>query len=155
MANATFVRRQADQRREESTTDAVQAGIDLRWKNHMLQGHSIAITQRYNDTMNKIETRSDSEARKVMQGLATELNGLNGTLAEYLARMSNANHGLVEMLQKSEDGRAVLMMRRAAEMLVKVRLQRNGITSSAVLENNMCDYSTRRKTWSVRVLGAE
>lgn len=45
---------------------------------------------------------------------------LVGVLAERLARISMVNRTVLEILQKSEDGKAALMMRKAAELLVKV-----------------------------------
>lgn len=44
----------------------------------------------------------------------------SGVLAARLARMSMVNRTVVEILEKSEDGKAALMMRKAAELLVKV-----------------------------------
>lgn len=41
-------------------------------------------------------------------------------LAARLARMSMINRTVLELLQKSQDGKAALMMRKAAELLVKV-----------------------------------
>lgn len=77
----------------------------------------------HDDAIVKLESRSDSEAREVLLGLTKELQGMNGNLAAHLAQMSNSNLGFVAMLRFSEDGRAALMMRRAADLLVKVRLQ--------------------------------
>lgn len=50
---------------------------------------------------------------------------LNGVLAARHARLSMVNRTVVEILQKSEDGKAALMMRKAAELLVKVCLPRS------------------------------
>ncbi|CAM9616443.1 unnamed protein product, partial [Ectocarpus sp. 13 AM-2016] len=54
-----------------------------------------------------------------MLWLAKEFKQLNDGLAAKLARISMINRTLVEILRKSEDGQAALMMRKAAELLVK------------------------------------
>ena len=95
--------------------------MDLRWHGHALHAHTLVLAQQCNDSMERLEGMDDREAREVLKSLVQEYRAVNDSLAAFLARMSNANQGLVEMLQKSEEGRSSLMMRRAAEMLVKVR----------------------------------
>lgn len=78
--------------------------------------------QRHENAMGDLEGRSDGEARAVLLRLAKESRTMNGELAAHLSRTSMLNLGVVEMLRKNRDGRAALMMRSAAEILVKVRL---------------------------------
>lgn len=118
--------REENEGREEIAAhrDFRQEGLNLRWPGHRLQELNIAQSGRCDDIMGKLQSSGDREARNAMLGLILDLKGLNGKLAKHLARMSNANLGLVEMLEKSEDGRAALMMRKAADVLVKARRQR-------------------------------
>lgn len=98
-----------------------QEGISLRWTGHRLHGANIGLRQRHENAMGNLEGRSDGEAKAVLLRLAKESREMNGELAAHLLRMSMLNLGVVEMLKKSRDGRAALMMRSAAEILVKVR----------------------------------
>lgn len=58
---------------EENAADLVQESSFLRWEGHRLQGANIALSLRFDDTVKKLETRGDREARKVLLGLATEV----------------------------------------------------------------------------------
>lgn len=93
----------------------------LRWEGHRTQGANIALGLRFDDTVRTLERRSDDrQAREVLLRLGKELRQFNDALAGRLLRMSAVNRTVVEVLQKSEDGKAALMMRKAAELLVKV-----------------------------------
>lgn len=105
-----------------SASDLVQESSTMRWEGHRTQGANIALGLRYDDTVRALERRSDDrEAKEVLLRLAKELKQLNDAMAGRLLRMSAVNRTVVEVLQKSEDGKAALMMRKAAELLVKVR----------------------------------
>lgn len=93
----------------------------MRWEGHRLQGAQIELSLRFDDTTRTLESRGDREARAVMLRMAKEFKQLNDSLAAKLARISIINRTLVEILRKSQDGQAALMMRKAAELLVKVR----------------------------------
>ncbi|CAN0443686.1 unnamed protein product, partial [Ectocarpus sp. 12 AP-2014] len=97
----------------------VQESTDLRWEGHRLQGAHIELSLRFKDTTRTLESKGDREARAAMLRLAKEFKQLNDGLAAKLARISMINRTLVEVLRKSEDGQAALMMRKAAELLVK------------------------------------
>lgn len=86
-----------------------------------MQGANIELNLRFDDTVRTLRGRGDREAREVMLRLAKEYRHLNDGLVAKLARISMINRTVVEILQKSEDGRAALMVRKAAEVLVKVR----------------------------------
>lgn len=100
----------------------MQEGFDLRWAGHRLQGLNVCLNARYEDTIAKLEGRSDLEARKIVLELMQEFHKHNNELAAHCMRLSNSNHGAMGLLKKSKDGRAAVTMRRAAELLVKVRL---------------------------------
>ncbi|CAN0179104.1 unnamed protein product, partial [Ectocarpus fasciculatus] len=97
----------------------MQESNDLRWEGHRLQGAHIELSLRFDDTTRTLERRGDREARAVMLRLAKEFKQLNDGMAAKLARISMINRTLVEILRKSQDGQAALMMRKAAELLVK------------------------------------
>ncbi|CAN0542406.1 unnamed protein product, partial [Ectocarpus sp. 8 AP-2014] len=115
---------QADQDHPQGQTPAgaeglVQESTDLRWEGHRLQGAHIELSLRFEDTTRMLESKGGREARAAMLRLAKEFKQLNDGLAAKLARISMINRTLVEILGKSEDGQAALMMRKAAELLVK------------------------------------
>ena len=112
---------EAEQQENDEVESLEREGISLRWAGHRLHGANIGLRQRLDATMDTLESRSDVEARAVMLRLAREFREMNGELTAHLSRMSMLNLGVVKMLRKSRDGRAALMMRSAAEILVKVR----------------------------------
>ncbi|CAN0042662.1 unnamed protein product, partial [Scytosiphon promiscuus] len=104
----------------ESSSGIIQESNTLRWEGHRTQGVNIALGLRFDDTVRTLERRGDDrQSKEVLLQLATELRQFNDALAARLLRMSAVNRTLVEVLQKSEDGKAALMMRKAAELLVK------------------------------------
>lgn len=109
------------ERQEEGVKEIVQAGADLRWAGHRLQGLNVCLNARYEDTIAKLKGRCDLEARKIVLELLQEFQKHNNELAALCMRLSNSHHGAMDLLKKSEDGRAAVTMRRAAELLVKVR----------------------------------
>ena len=113
---------EAEQKESDEVESLEREGVSLRWAGHRLHGASIGLRQRHDATMGTLEGRSDGEARAVMLRLVRDFREMNGELAAHLSRTSMLNLGVVEMLRKSRDGRAALMMRSAAEILVKVRL---------------------------------
>lgn len=106
-----------------TTEDTAQTAIDLRWQGHKFQAQNICLNNRHEDTIARLQGRGDRETRHALLSLLKESKAMNGALAGHLALMSNANQGLVDILQKSKDGGAALTMRRAAELLVKVRVK--------------------------------
>lgn len=87
-----------------------------------MQGSTIALNLRFDDTIRTVESRgNDREAKEVMLRLVKELRTLNDGLVSRYSRLSAVNRTVVEILAKSQDGKAALMMRKAAELLVKVR----------------------------------
>jgi len=112
---------QQQQGGEEGAEDLVRESTTLRWEGHRMQGAHIELNLRFEDTVRKLRGRGDREARDVTLRLARELKRLNDGLVAKLARISTVNRTVVEILQKSQDGKAALMVRKAAEVLVKVR----------------------------------
>lgn len=87
-----------------------------------MQGNTIELNLRFDDTVRTLKSRgNDREAREVLLQLAKDFKTLNDELMSQFTRLSAINRTIVEMLQKSKDGKAALMMRKAAELLVKVR----------------------------------
>lgn len=123
--SALLPREQTDQQQGEGGEDGAalaQESTTLRWEAHGMQGATIALNLRFDDTVRTLESRgNDREAKEVMLRLAKEYKTLNDGLVSRLARLSVINRTMVEILHKSQDGKAALMMRKAAELLVKVR----------------------------------
>lgn len=51
----------------------MQESSVLRWEGHRMQGATIALGMRFDDTVKKLESRGDREARIVLLGLAKEV----------------------------------------------------------------------------------
>lgn len=99
-----------------------------------MQAATIALNLRFDDTVRTLKSRgNDREAKEVLLRLAKELKTLNDGVVSRFTRLSAVNRTIVEILQKSKDGKAALMMRKAAELLVKVRyvLQRTSVDDGA------------------------
>ena len=63
----------AEQGGEENAADLVQESHFLRGDGHRMQAANIALTLRFDDTVKKLESRGDHEARRVLLGLAKEV----------------------------------------------------------------------------------
>lgn len=114
-----------ERQEEEGGVDEIaRAGVDLRFAGHRLQGLTDFLNARYEDTLSKLEKSSDRDARKITLELSREFKKLNDALAAHCMRLSNSNRGAMGLLKKTEDGRAAVTMRKAAELLVKVHFQR-------------------------------
>lgn len=58
---------------EQQPTDLVEESRSLRGDGHRIQAANIALSMRFDDTVKKLESRGDHEARKVLMRLAKEV----------------------------------------------------------------------------------
>lgn len=85
-----------------------------------LRGLNLILARTYDEAVSSLQSKSDRDARGVLQNLSSDLKKQNNALSAYMAQLWDMNSGLREMLKKSEDGQAAIHMHKAAELLVKV-----------------------------------